>query len=156
LVSPISRQHPAALRCQRCSCVGIVVCEQVPAVLLCVLTLLAAEPDCQMLVRCVCSLVLTRKDNVLLHLQATGSRYSLDFGASWSDLKLSSSGGVFTTQYYPRAVEAADGTIIVTSHRGSDDAYMREPPFLPPVPLRCCACFLGFRCAPTTTSCLSR
>ena len=33
-------------------------------------------------------------------------------------------GAVFTTQYYPRAVEAEDGTIVVTSHHGGDDAYM--------------------------------
>ena len=37
-------------------------------------------------------------------------------------------GAIFKTQYYPRAVEAADGTIVVTSHRGSDDAYMPRWP----------------------------
>lgn len=68
---------------------------------------------------------------MLLHIQATGSRYSLDFGASWSDLKYTGGlkdGQIFTTQYYPRAVEAADGVIVVTSHHGSDDAYMPRWP----------------------------
>ena len=65
------------------------------------------------------------KDNILLHIQASGSRYSQDFGSSWAELKHAGPGGaVFTTQYYPRAVEAEDGTIVVTSHHGGDDAYM--------------------------------
>ena len=57
--------------------------------------------------------------------------YSLDFGATWSALKYAggpNNGAIFTTQYYPRAVESADGTIVVTSHYGSDDAYMPRWP----------------------------
>ena len=37
---------------------------------------------------------------------------------------MDSGGTIFTTNYYPRAVEAADGTIVVTSHNSGDDAYM--------------------------------
>ena len=75
-------------------------------------------------------LVLTRKGNVLLHIQASGSRYSRDFGASWADLKHTAvaGGAIFTTHYYPRAVETADGTIVVTSHNSGDDAYMPRWP----------------------------
>eukprot|EP01043_Picozoa_sp_COSAG02_P112155 COSAG02_NODE_48342_length_334_cov_0.885106_1_plen_59_part_01 len=32
------------------------------------------------------------------------------------------------THYYPRAVEAADGTIVMTSHNFGDDAYMPRWP----------------------------
>lgn len=75
------------------------------------------------------SLVLTRKENVLLHIQSSGSHYSLDFGTSWNDLKhAGAAGAVFETRYYPRAVEAADGTIIMTSHTGADDAFMPRWP----------------------------
>ena len=82
---------------------------------------LSDNPSDNLADRC---LVLT-KDNTLLHIQASGSRYSRDFGSSWSVLKHAGPGGaVFTTQYYPRAVEAEDGTIVVTSHHGGDDAYM--------------------------------
>ena len=72
-------------------------------------------------------LVLTRKTNVLLHIQDYGSRYSLDFGHSWKDLK-DESGRVVVTKYYPNAVEAADGTIVVTSHNTGDDAFMPRWP----------------------------
>ena len=65
---------------------------------------------------------------MLLHIQASGSRYSLDFGNSWADLKHAGASAVFTTNYYPRAVEAADGTIVVTSHNSGDDAYMPRWP----------------------------
>ena len=69
-------------------------------------------------------LVLT-KENVLLHIQDSGSRYSLDLGSSWMDLKgTGESARVFVTKYYPNAVEAADGTIVVTSHNTGDDAFM--------------------------------
>ena len=70
-------------------------------------------------------LVLTR-DGVLLHLQQTSSRVSVDFGATWNLLNLAD-GTPFTTHYYPRAVQAADGTIVVTSHNSGDDAYMPTP-----------------------------
>lgn len=73
-------------------------------------------------------LVLT-KENVLLHIQDSGSRYSLDFGSSWGELKSTGdSPRVFVTKYYPRAVQAADGTIVVTSHNTGDDAYMPRWP----------------------------
>ena len=72
-------------------------------------------------------LVLT-KENVLLHLQGSSSRYSLDFGSSWSDLKEARTGRALVTKYYPNAVEAADGTIVVTSHNTGDDAYMPRWP----------------------------
>jgi hypothetical protein len=73
-------------------------------------------------------LVLT-KENVLLHIQDSGSRYSLNLGNSWSDLKgTGKKADVFVTKYYPRAVEAADGTIVVTSHNTGDDAFMPRWP----------------------------
>ena len=73
-------------------------------------------------------LVLT-KTNVLLHIQESSSRYSLDFGNSWNLLKeTGKSGRVIVTKYYPNAVEASDGTIVVTSHNTADDAYMPRWP----------------------------
>jgi hypothetical protein len=78
----------------------------------------------------------------LLDLNLFGSHYSLDFGATWSNLLLPAAAAAATTttgdrnkhiemapnsilktHYYPRAVEAADGTIVVTSHIRWDDEY---------------------------------
>ena len=52
---------------------------------------------------------------------------SRQFGHSWSDLK-DESGRIVVTKYYPNVVEAADGTIVVTSHNTGDDAFMPRWP----------------------------
>ena len=67
-------------------------------------------------------LLLTRDQKVLLDLNLFGSHYSLDLGQTWHDLELQS-GQQLKTHYYPRATQAMDGTIVVTSHDRSDDLY---------------------------------
>ena len=62
------------------------------------------------------------RDGVLLDFNLFGSHYSLDHGASWHDLMLTSEKQL-RTHYYPQAVQATDGTIVITSHDKGDDEY---------------------------------
>jgi hypothetical protein len=66
--------------------------------------------------------LLTRDGQVLLDLNLFGSHYSLNHGITWHDLKLPS-GEQLRTHYYPQAAQAADGTIVITSHDKGDDEY---------------------------------
>lgn len=50
-----------------------------------------------------------------------GSHWSSNNGATWLTLTLN--GSPFGTYYYPQAVQADDGTIIVVSHNGTDGVY---------------------------------
>ena len=52
-----------------------------------------------------------------MHLATTGVHWTSDAGQSWH--KFAAPG----TAYYPRAVQTADGRILVFGHVGSDDAY---------------------------------
>ena len=67
-------------------------------------------------------LLLTRDHKLLLDLNLFGSHYSLDLGQTWHNLELQS-GQQLKTHYYPRATQATDGTIVVTSHDRYDDEY---------------------------------
>lgn len=59
--------------------------------------------------------------SVIVDLATTGVHYTVDAGRSWRPLPFAS--GTHTTGYYPRSVQAADGTIFVFGHRGADDPY---------------------------------
>jgi hypothetical protein len=64
---------------------------------------------------------LMTREGVILDLCTTGSHWSADNGATWHDLLVG--GQPLTTYYYPKALQTADGTIVVVGHRGGDDAY---------------------------------
>lgn len=66
--------------------------------------------------------VLLTKTGVLLDLAYNQSHWSDDTGQTWHDLMRDDS-TVLRTAYYPRAVQTADGTVIVVSHKGSDNGY---------------------------------
>jgi hypothetical protein len=65
-------------------------------------------------------LLLTR-EGIILDMSMLGSHYSMDQGATWHNLMIGDQ--TLKTLYYPQAVQAADGTIVVVAHRGSDDVY---------------------------------
>jgi hypothetical protein len=64
---------------------------------------------------------LLTREGILLDLCLFGSHWSDDYGQSWHDLLVD--GQPLTTYYYPQAVQANDGTIVVTGHYRWDDAY---------------------------------
>jgi hypothetical protein len=64
---------------------------------------------------------LMTREGLVLDLCTTGSHWSADGGSTWQNLMLGNQ--AFCTNYYPKAVQAPDGTIVVVSHVGSDDEY---------------------------------
>ena len=60
-------------------------------------------------------------EGVILDLGMAASRGSDDEGKIWHDLLVG--GQQLRTGYYPQAVQANDGTIVVVSHIGCDDGY---------------------------------
>lgn len=64
---------------------------------------------------------LLTREGILLDLDLFGSHWSDDLGQTWHNLMVD--GQQLKTCYYPRAVQAADGTIVVTGHVRWDDAY---------------------------------
>ena len=61
--------------------------------------------------------LLATREGPVLHLATSGIHSTSDGGQSWHKLDVPG------TAYYPRAVQAADGRIIVFGHVGSDDPY---------------------------------
>ncbi len=61
--------------------------------------------------------LLATREGVILNIATTGIDWTSDAGKTWHDLATKPSG------YYPNAVQAADGTIYVFSHKGADDDY---------------------------------
>jgi hypothetical protein len=61
--------------------------------------------------------LLAAREGMILHIASNGIWWTADRGGTWTKL------AVPGTDYYPSAVQLADGTILVTSHVGSDDAY---------------------------------
>jgi hypothetical protein len=66
--------------------------------------------------------LLATREGVILHIATTGVHYTGNEGDSWRRLSFSPRTR-YGSQYYPRAVQTADGTIHVFGHNGSDDAY---------------------------------
>ena len=65
---------------------------------------------------------LMTNEGVILDLASNGTdHWSADNGQTWHTLLVN--GQPLSTFYYPQAVQAADGTIVVVSHVGNDDAY---------------------------------
>ena len=64
---------------------------------------------------------LMSKEGVILNMDIRGSYWSDDQGRTWN--KLMAGGQPLRTNYYPRAVQADDGMIVVVSHKGSDNVY---------------------------------
>ncbi len=65
--------------------------------------------------------VLMTDEGVILDLATTGSHWSSDNGLTWQDLMVD--GETLKSYYYPRAVQTADGLIMVAGHRGDDNTY---------------------------------
>jgi len=61
--------------------------------------------------------LLATREGIVLHLATSGIHWTGDAGKSWHKLELPG------TSYYPRGVQAADGTIHVVGHTGGDDPY---------------------------------
>jgi hypothetical protein len=64
---------------------------------------------------------LLTREGILLDLCLFGSHWSDNYGQTWHDLLVD--GQPLKTYYYPQAVQANDGTIVVTGHYRWDDAY---------------------------------
>lgn len=64
---------------------------------------------------------LLTREGILLDLDFGGSHWSNDNGQTWHNLMIG--GQQLRTPYYPQAVQAADGTIVVLGHDGSDNVY---------------------------------
>jgi hypothetical protein len=64
---------------------------------------------------------LMTREGVILDLGGSGSHWSGDNGRTWHDLIVG--GRELATTYYPQAVQADDGTIVVVGHVGSDNVY---------------------------------
>ena len=63
--------------------------------------------------------LLATREGPILHVATSGIHATSDAGATWHKLDVPG------TAYYPRAVQAADGRIVVVGHVGGDDAYGR-------------------------------
>ena len=61
--------------------------------------------------------LLATKEGPVLHLATSGVHWTDDAGKSWHKFNVPG------TAYYPRSVQAKDGTIFVFGHIGGDDAY---------------------------------
>jgi hypothetical protein len=65
---------------------------------------------------------LLTREGVILDLCTGASHWSADNGVTWHDLLLPD-GQPLATYYYPKAIQADDGTIVVVGHLGSDNVY---------------------------------
>lgn len=61
--------------------------------------------------------VLYTSEGLILHLATDGIYWTADVGKTWTKFNLPG------TNYYPKALQLADGKIICIGHRGSDDYY---------------------------------
>lgn len=61
--------------------------------------------------------LLATREGPILHLATSGIHWTSDSGQNWHKLDVPG------TAYYPRSVQAKDGTILVFGHVGGDDAY---------------------------------
>jgi len=61
--------------------------------------------------------LLATKEGPVLHVATSGVHWTDDAGKSWHKLDVPG------TAYYPRSLQAKDGTIFVFGHIGGDDAY---------------------------------
>ncbi|MDI1334892.1 MAG: sialidase family protein [Lacunisphaera sp.] len=61
--------------------------------------------------------LLVTREGPVLHFATSGIYWTLDAGATWHRLDIPGSA------YYPHALQAADGRILVFGHIGGDDAY---------------------------------
>ena len=62
--------------------------------------------------------LLATREGPILYVSRSGIDYTRDGGQTWTPLK-----GSQPTEYYPRAVQTADGVVHVWSHQGNDDPY---------------------------------
>ena len=71
--------------------------------------------------------VLGTRDGIVLHVATTGISWTRDAGAGWCDLILDDGLGKLrkesATGYYPKAVQMANGEVLVVGHVGGDNGY---------------------------------
>jgi hypothetical protein len=67
--------------------------------------------------------LLRAREHLILHIATTGTHWTADEGKRWQALKIANQDASYQSRYYPRSLQAADGTIFVFSHVGSDNAY---------------------------------
>ena len=65
--------------------------------------------------------VLLTREGVILHLATSESHWSTDQGQTWHPLLVGDQ--KLATQYYPKALQMADGRILCVSHIGTDNGY---------------------------------
>ena len=61
--------------------------------------------------------LIATREGAILHVATSGMSWTVDTGKSWHWLNIRGS------TYYPRSVQARDGTIHVFGHIGGDNAY---------------------------------
>lgn len=67
--------------------------------------------------------LLVTREGPILHLATNGTHWTNNAGADWHLLATQDQPSSYRTQYYPRSLQTDDGTILVFSHVGSDNAY---------------------------------
>lgn len=65
--------------------------------------------------------ILATREGVILHLATGESHWTADTGKTWHTLMAGDK--PLGTNYYPKALQLADGRILCVGHLGSDDAY---------------------------------
>jgi hypothetical protein len=66
--------------------------------------------------------LLATREGPILHIASTGAHYTSDAGETWHRLSFAG-GDRYESEYYPRSLQTAAGTVYVFSHVGGDDYY---------------------------------
>lgn len=66
--------------------------------------------------------LLATKEGIIVYFATTGVDWTEDAGVHWHPLDAPGF-GIYKTRYYPRALQARDGTIYVFAHNGWDNRY---------------------------------
>ena len=71
--------------------------------------------------------ILTTREGIILHVATTAISWTADEGLTWCDLPLHDGLAELrkehATPYYPKAVQMANGEILIVGHVGGDDGY---------------------------------
>ncbi len=67
--------------------------------------------------------LLKTQEGPVLHIATTGTDWTNDGGQTWNHLDVDSLPNGYSSLYYPRSLQTADGWVYVFSHRGADNYY---------------------------------
>ncbi len=67
--------------------------------------------------------LLKTQEGPVLHIATTGTDWTNDAGQTWNRLEVDGLPNGYSSLYYPRSLQTADGWVYVFAHRGSDNYY---------------------------------